>query len=128
MTVCDATKMKVRIKSKKRVNKFRLLFVYYETIFTVAFTFLTPFSFTIKQLASTTASFSFSHILVGDKPICAAASSPDTAKSAAWSSGYSTGLMINMVSVQNPLAPFCCVLGKDTLRRFPLLGGLDKQF
>ena len=36
--------------------------------------------------------------------------------------------MINMVSVQNPLAPFCCVLGKDTLRYFPLLGGLDKQF
>ena len=31
-------------------------------------------------------------------------------------------------SVQNPLAPFCCVLGKDTLRHFPLLGGLDKQF
>ena len=28
----------------------------------------------------------------------------------------------------NPLAPFCCVLGKDTLRHFPLLGGLDKQF
>ena len=26
------------------------------------------------------------------------------------------------------LAPFCCVLGKDTLRHFPLLGGLDKQF
>ena len=33
-----------------------------------------------------------------------------------------------MVSVQNPLKPFCCVLGKDTLRHFPLLGGLDKQF
>ena len=29
-----------------------------------------------------------------------------------------------MVSVQNPLAPFCCVLGKDTLWHFPLLGGL----
>ena len=27
-----------------------------------------------------------------------------------------------------PLAPFCCVLGKDTLRHFLLLGGLDKQF
>ena len=23
---------------------------------------------------------------------------------------------------------FCCVLGKDTLRHFPLLGGLGKQF
>ena len=23
---------------------------------------------------------------------------------------------------------FCCVLGKDTSRYFPLLGGLDKQF
>ena len=32
------------------------------------------------------------------------------------------------LAVQNPLAPFCCVLGKDTLRHFPLLGGLDKQF
>ena len=29
---------------------------------------------------------------------------------------------------KNPLAPFCCVLGKDTLRHFPLLGGLDKKF
>ena len=28
----------------------------------------------------------------------------------------------------HPLAPFCCVLRKDTLRYFPLLGGLDKQF
>ena len=33
----------------------------------------------------------------------------------------------NMVSVQNSLAPFCCVLGKDTLWHFPLLGRLDKQ-
>ena len=40
----------------------------------------------------------------------------------------STGLMINMVSIQNPLVPFCCVLGKDTLWHFPLLNGLDKQF
>ena len=32
------------------------------------------------------------------------------------------------VSVQKPLAPLCCVLGKDTLWHFPLLGGLDKQF
>ena len=30
-------------------------------------------------------------------------------------------------SVQNPLAPFCCVLGKDPLRHYPLLGGLGKQ-
>ena len=37
-------------------------------------------------------------------------------------------LMTNMVSVQNPLAPFCCVLGKDTLRHIPLLVGLGKQF
>ena len=34
--------------------------------------------------------------------------------------------MINMVLIQNPLAPFCCVFGKehfgkDTLRQFPLL-------
>ena len=28
----------------------------------------------------------------------------------------------------NPLAPFCCVLGKDTLRHFPLLDGLGEQF
>ena len=27
-----------------------------------------------------------------------------------------------------PLVPFCCVIGKDTLRHFTLLGGLDKQF
>ena len=37
-------------------------------------------------------------------------------------------LMINMVSVQNPLAPFCCVLGKDTSWHFPLLRDLGKQF
>ena len=30
--------------------------------------------------------------------------------------------------LQNPLAPFCSVLGKDTLQHFPLLDGLDKQF
>ena len=35
--------------------------------------------------------------------------------------------VINMVAVENLLAPFCCVLGKDTLRHFPLLGGLGKQ-
>ena len=48
--------------------------------------------------------------------------------SAVWSSGLSTGLVINMVWVHNPLAPFCCFLGKDTLRHFPLLGDLSKQF
>ena len=40
----------------------------------------------------------------------------------------SAGLVTNTVSVQNLLAPFCCVLGKDTLRHFPLLGGPGKQF
>ena len=30
--------------------------------------------------------------------------------------------------IKNPLAPFCCILGKDTLRRFLLLGVLGKQF
>ena len=35
---------------------------------------------------------------------------------------------INMVSVQNLLVPFCCVLGKNTLLHFPLRGGLGKQF
>ena len=33
-----------------------------------------------------------------------------------------------MISVQNPLAPFCYVLGKDTLRHLPLLGGFGKKF
>ena len=28
----------------------------------------------------------------------------------------------------NPFAPFCCVLGKDTIRHFCVLGGLGKQF
>ena len=37
-------------------------------------------------------------------------------------------IMIDMVSVQNQLASLCCVLGKDTLRHFLLLGGLGKQF
>ena len=27
-----------------------------------------------------------------------------------------------------PTYAFCCVLGKDTLRHFPLLSGLGKQF
>ena len=30
--------------------------------------------------------------------------------------------------VQNLLAPSCCVFEKDTLRHFPLLGGLGKRF
>ena len=30
-------------------------------------------------------------------------------------------IVINMVSVQNLLAPFCCVLGEDTLRHFSCL-------
>ena len=50
------------------------------------------------------------------------------AKSAAWSSNKRAVLMTNVVSFQNPLAPFCCVLGKNTLRHFSLLGGLGKQF
>ena len=40
----------------------------------------------------------------------------------------STVIVIDMVSVQNVLAPFCCTLGKDTLQRFSLLGDLSKQF
>ena len=27
----------------------------------------------------------------------------------------------------DPLAPYCCVLAKDTLRHFSLFGGLSKQ-
>ena len=46
----------------------------------------------------------------------------------AWSSGSSAVLVIDMISVENLLAPFRCVLGKDNLRHFPLLGGLGKQF
>ena len=38
------------------------------------------------------------------------------------------GFRIDMVSLQNLLTPFGCVLGKDTLRHFPLLGSLGKQF
>ena len=29
---------------------------------------------------------------------------------------------------KNLFAPFCCILGKDTLRHFHLLGGFGKQF
>ena len=32
------------------------------------------------------------------------------------------------LGLKNPLAPFCCVLGKDTSRHIPLLGGLGRQF
>ena len=48
---------------------------------------------------------------------------------AAWLSGKSPELMahvINWVTVQNLLAFFCCVLGKDTLQHFPILGDLTK--
>ena len=34
-------------------------------------------------------------------------------------------LMTNIVSVRNPLEPFCCVLGKDTLWHILLRGGPD---
>ena len=36
-------------------------------------------------------------------------------------------IVIDMVLVQNLLKPFCCVVGKDTLRHFSLLGDLGKQ-
>ena len=45
-----------------------------------------------------------------------------------WWSGQSTELVTNTVLVQNPLTPFCFVLGKDTLWHIPLLGGPGKQF
>ena len=32
------------------------------------------------------------------------------------------------VILRETIKLFCCVLGKDTLRHFPLLGGLGKQF
>ena len=35
-------------------------------------------------------------------------------------------IMIDTFAVQNLLAPFCFVRGKDTLRRFLLIGGLLK--
>ena len=40
----------------------------------------------------------------------------------------SAGIPIDMVLVQNLLAPFCCVLEKDTSQHFCLLSGLGKQF
>ena len=36
-------------------------------------------------------------------------------------------IVIDMAWVQNLLAPFGCVFGKDALRCFPLLGSLVKQ-
>ena len=35
-------------------------------------------------------------------------------------------VVIDMVSVQNLLVPFCCFLGKDTLRHFLQLGGPEQ--
>ena len=46
-----------------------------------------------------------------------------------WQQGQvvkSAKIVIDMILVQNLLKPFCCFLGKDTLRRFSLLGGLSK--
>ena len=37
-------------------------------------------------------------------------------------------IAIDTVSVQNLLAPFCCVIEIDTLCHFSLLGGLSKPF
>ena len=37
-------------------------------------------------------------------------------------------IVIDMVAVQNLLAPFCCVFGKDILGYFLLFGSLSKQF
>ena len=48
--------------------------------------------------------------------------------SAAWSSGYSAVIMIDIILVQNLFTPFCCVLEKDTLHHFSLLGDFGKQF
>ena len=41
--------------------------------------------------------------------------------SVAWSSGHSVVIVIDMVLVQNLLAPFCRVFVKDTLRHLPCL-------
>ena len=30
-------------------------------------------------------------------------------------------IFVIICNIQNPLAPFCCVLGKDTLRHIPCL-------
>ena len=45
-----------------------------------------------------------------------------------WSRVYSAVIVIEMVSVQNLLAPFRYIFEKDTLRHFPLLGGLTSNF
>ena len=37
-------------------------------------------------------------------------------------------IVIDMIAVQNLLAPFCYVLAKDILRHFVLLGSHSKQF
>ena len=37
-------------------------------------------------------------------------------------------IAIDTFLVQNLLVPFCYVLGKDTLRHFPLLDDLEKPF
>ena len=44
----------------------------------------------------------------------------DTVLSALWSSALSAGVAIYIVSIQNLLAPFFCVLGKDTFSLFYL--------
>ena len=44
----------------------------------------------------------------------------EAASLAAWSSGSSAVFMIDMISVEKLLAPFCYFLGKDSLRHFPL--------
>ena len=42
-----------------------------------------------------------------------------------WLSVKSIAIAINTFMVQNLLPPVCCVLGKDTLQHFPLLGSLQ---
>ena len=39
----------------------------------------------------------------------------------------SAGIVIDIVSVQSLLGPFCCVLGKDTLWHFLLIDGFSKK-
>ena len=48
--------------------------------------------------------------------------------SAAWSSGKIPVMVIDRVTVQNVLAPLFCVLRKDILQHFSLLGVLGKDF
>ena len=40
----------------------------------------------------------------------------------------STVNVIKIISIQNLLVPFCCVVEKDTLWHFPLLGSLSNLF